>query len=71
VIVHVPTAVSVTVAPDTVQPPPALKLTGNPDDAGALTVNGGSVSVLSGRGSNVIVCVWRRVNERATSGAAS
>jgi len=62
VIVHVPAAVSVTVAPDTVQPPVALKLSGNPDDAVAFTVNGGSVTDLSGRGSNMMTCDWRRLN---------
>ena len=40
--VHVPTATSVTVAPDTVQMAMVceLKLTGSPDVAVALTVNG-------------------------------
>src|SRR5438093_9273155 len=71
VIVQVPAATSVTVVSDTVQPPVALKLTGRPDDAVALTVNGGSVDVLSGRGSNVIVCARRRLKTAVQAWSAS
>src|SRR6266568_1474824 len=39
--VHVPTFPVVTVLPDTVQLPEALKVTGSPELAVALTVNGG------------------------------
>ena len=53
--VQLPAPVMVTVVPDTVQLPVAAKLAGNPDDAVAVTVNGGSLVVLSGRGLKVIV----------------
>jgi hypothetical protein len=47
--------VIVTVAPDMVQLPVAAKPTVKPDEAVALTLNGGSLVVLSGSGLNVMV----------------
>lgn len=55
VIVQLPVVVIVTVLPDTVQLPFDEKLTGRPDEAVALTVNGGSLAILSASGPNAIV----------------
>ena len=55
VTVQLPAPVIVTVLPDTVHLPDAAKLTGSPDDAVAVTVNGGSAVVLFGSGAKVIV----------------
>src|SRR5215470_4376132 len=55
VIVQLPAPVSVTVLPETVQLPPAPKPTARPDEAVALTANGGSLVVLSGSGLNVMI----------------
>ena len=58
VIVHDPAPVKCTVPGDglvTVQLPLAAKLTGNPEDAVALTMKSASPNVLFDNGSNVIV----------------
>ena len=55
VIVQLPAPVIVTVLPDTVQLPPAANVTVRVDEAVALTLNGGSLVVLSGSGLNVMV----------------
>ena len=55
VIVHEPAPVMVTVVALIVQFPLALKLTVKLDDAVALTVNGGSLTLLFASGLNVIV----------------
>src|SRR5919202_907243 len=52
---HVPAAVRVTVAPETVQAPVGVRTTGSPEEAVALSANGASPKVFSGSGSNVIV----------------
>jgi len=71
VIVQLPVPVIVTVLPDTVQLPEAEKLTGNPDEAVALTVKGGSLVVLSASGLNVIVWLaFAIVNVCGTEAAA-
>ena len=54
-IMQLPAPVIVTVVPDTVQLPLAANVTVRADEAVALTVNGGSLVVLSGSGLNVIV----------------
>ena len=54
-IVHEPAAVAVTVVPDTVQLPLALKLTKSPDEAVALTPNVESPYVLFASAPNVMV----------------
>src|SRR5713101_8243971 len=71
VIVQLPAAVRVTVLPETVQLPVAAKLTARPEEAVAVTVNGGSLAVLSPSGLNVIVwSAFAIVNVCGTSGAA-
>ena len=55
-IVHEPTPVTCTVAPEIVHCPDAAKLTGRPEDAVALTVKSGSPGRWSSSGPNVIVC---------------
>ena len=50
-----PTSVSVTVLPETVQLPAAAKLTARPEEAVDVTSNGESLTALSASGSNVIV----------------
>jgi hypothetical protein len=54
---HWPTAIKVTVAPLTVQTVDglAVKVTGNPEEAVAETVNGDASSVRSGKTAKVIV----------------
>ena len=47
-IVQLPIPVSVTILPNTVQFPLAVNVTANPDEAVALTVKGGSVTILFG-----------------------
>ena len=67
-----PAPVIDTTSPATEQPPVALKRTASPDDAVAVTVNGGSPNVRSGSAAKVIV--WpaaAMANARATSGAGS
>ena len=56
-IVQVPVVISVTVLPLTVQTAGVseAKLTGKPEEAVALTVNGGSLTSLSGNGLKLIV----------------
>ena len=56
-IVQVPGATNVTVLPETVHTDVVSdeKLTGNPDDAVALTVNGNAASVRSARAPKLIV----------------
>ena len=58
VIVQLPAFNNVTVPPLVVQTfgVSLLKLTGKPDEAVALTVNGGSPSALLGSGSKAMVC---------------
>src|SRR5438093_3503359 len=71
VIVQLPAATRVTVLPETVQLPVAAKLTARPDEAVAVTVNGGSLAVLSASGLKVIVwSPFAMLNVRGTSGAA-
>ena len=53
--VQLPAPVMVTVVPETVQLPLALKLTVKPELAVAFTVNGASPKVLLARAPNVIV----------------
>ncbi len=55
VMVQEPAVVIVTKLADTVHPPDALKTTGRPDDALAVTVNKGSAYVAFGKASNAIV----------------
>src|SRR2546428_918797 len=70
VIVRLPAAARVTVLPETVQWPVAAKLTARPDEAVAVTVNGGSLAVLSASGLKVIVwSPFAMLNVRGTSGA--
>ena len=59
-IVQVPVVSSVTVLPLTVQTADVsdAKLTGKPDDAVALTLNGASLTSLSGSGLKVIVWLF-------------
>jgi hypothetical protein len=64
------TAINVTVAPDTVQTFELreAKLTGSPEDAVALTVNGAVPNSRFGSAPNVIVCgncTWKAPSERA------
>jgi hypothetical protein len=69
--VQVPVAVRVTVLPETLQAPEPVKVTARPEEALALTLNGESARVRSGRPVKVIVwlaCVtWK---DWLTSGAA-
>src|SRR2546428_133490 len=70
VIVQLPAAARVTVLPETVQLPVAAKLTARPEEAVAVTVNGGSLAVLSASGLKVIVwSPFAMLNVRGTSGA--
>src|SRR2546428_9899851 len=70
VIVQLPAAARVTVLPETVQLPVAAKLTASPEEAVAVTVNGGSLAVLSASGLKVIVwSPFAMLNVRGTSGA--
>jgi hypothetical protein len=72
--VQVPVATSVTVLPLTVQTAVVSdeELTGNPDDAVALTVNGREPSVRLLSGPNAIVWVaWLTLKLRSTLGAAT
>ena len=57
VILQVPAATSVTVAPAIVHVPEVVEVntTGNPDDALAVRLNAGSVVVLSGKAPKVMV----------------
>ena len=72
VIVQLPPPVRCTVVPLTVQLPLAVKLTGRPEEAVALTVKSGSPKVLFARGPNVIVwSALAMLKVRATSGAGS
>ncbi len=52
---QVPTPVMVTVPANSEQDPAAVRVTGRPDDAVALTAKGASPYVLSAREANVIV----------------
>ena len=57
--VHVPTASSVAVLPETEQTERVVeaKLTGSPEEAFALMLNGTAPQVWSGRAAKVMVCV--------------
>src|SRR3989442_9455932 len=70
VIVQLPAAARVTVLPETVQLPVAAKLTARPEEAIAVTVNGGSLAVLSASGLKGIVwSPFAMLNGRGTSAA--
>src|SRR5437867_2885411 len=74
VIVQLPAPVMVTVLPETVQLPPAVKLTGKFDVAVALTVKSASPYVAPVRAANVMVwssLVTVNVFERAAAASVS
>src|SRR5918992_125294 len=56
--VQVPAPVRCAVEPDTVHLPLAVKLTGKPDDADALSAKSGSPKVLLPSSAKVIDCGW-------------
>src|SRR6266508_3676909 len=73
-IVQLPAPISVMVFPDTLHWPLAMNVTGKPDEAVALTLNGGAPTVLFGSAAKLIVwfCLAGLLTAklRATSGAA-